>query len=39
MYGAKPLSELLSVLSQEQQLQVSMLADMWQLSAISTKAA
>jgi hypothetical protein len=39
MYGAKPLSDLLSVLSQEQQLQVAMLADMWQLPAISTKAA
>jgi hypothetical protein len=39
LYGAKPLPELLSELSQEQQLQAAMLADMWQLPAISTAAA
>ena len=39
LYGAKPLPELLSELSQEQQLQAAMLADMWQLPAISAQAA
>jgi hypothetical protein len=39
MYGAKAMPELLSELSQEQQLQAAMLADMWQLPAISTKVA
>jgi hypothetical protein len=38
LYGAKPMPELLSELSQEQQLQAAMLADMWQLPAISTAA-
>jgi hypothetical protein len=38
-YSAKPMPELLSELSQEQQLQAAMLADMWQLPAISTAAA
>lgn len=39
MYGAKPVPELLSELSQEQQLQAAIMADMWQLPAISTAAA
>lgn len=39
LYGAKPMPELLSELSQEQQLQAAMLADMWQLPTISTQAA
>jgi hypothetical protein len=38
LYGAKPMPELLAELSQEQQLQAAMLADMWQLPAISTAA-
>lgn len=38
LYGAKPMPELLSELSQEQQLHAAMLADMWQLPAISTAA-
>jgi hypothetical protein len=39
LYGAKPMPELLSELSQEQQLHAAMLADMWQLPTISTAAA
>ena len=39
MFGAKTMPDLLSELSQEQQLQAAMLADMWQLPAISTKVA
>jgi hypothetical protein len=39
LYGAKPLPELLSELSKVQQLQAAMLADMWELPAISTAAA
>jgi hypothetical protein len=39
LYAVKPLPELLSELSQEQQLQVAVLADMWLLPNVSSKAA
>ena len=38
MYLLKPVPELLSGLSQEQQLQTALLADLWQLPAVSTAA-
>ena len=38
LYAVKPLPELLSELSQEQQLQAALLADMWQVPDVSTAA-
>ena len=38
LYGVKPVNELLGALSQEQQLQAALLADMWQMPAVSTAA-
>jgi len=38
LYGVKPIPELLSELSQEQQLHAAVLADMWQIDAVSTAA-
>lgn len=39
LYLIKPLPELLSELTQEQQLQAALLADMWQVPGVSTAAA
>ena len=39
LYEVKPLPELLSELSQEQQLQAAVLADMWQVPHVSSAAA
>jgi len=39
LYGVKPIPELLSELTQEQQLHAAVLADMWQIDAVSTGAA
>jgi len=36
LYGVKPIPELLSELTQEQQLHAAVLADMWQIDAVST---
>jgi len=36
LYAIKPLPDLLSPLSQEQQLQAAVLADMWQIPQVST---
>lgn len=38
LYAVKPLPQLLSELPQEQQLQVALLADMWQIPRVSTAA-
>jgi hypothetical protein len=38
LYNVKPIPELLSELSQEQQLHAALLADMWQLPEVSTAA-
>lgn len=38
LYGVKPIKDLLSELPGEQQLQAALLADMWQLPAVSTAA-
>jgi hypothetical protein len=38
LYAVKPLPELLSELSQEQQLQASVLADKWQVPYVSSAA-
>jgi hypothetical protein len=39
LYAVKPLPELLSELSQEQQLQAALLADKWQVPNVSSAAA
>jgi hypothetical protein len=39
LYAVKPLPELLSELSQEQQLQAAVLADKWQVADVSSAAA
>lgn len=39
LYGVKPLPELINSLSQEQQLQAAVLADMWAVPEVSTAAA
>ena len=39
LYAVKPLAELLSELSQEQQLQAAVLADKWQVPHVSSAAA
>jgi len=39
LYGVKPVPELLSELTQEQQLHAALVADMWQIDAVSTNAA
>jgi hypothetical protein len=39
LYGVKPLPELLSELTQEQQLQAALLSDMWQVPDVGTAAA
>jgi len=38
LYGVKTIPELLSELTQEQQLHAAVLADMWQIDAVSTGA-
>jgi len=38
LYGVKPTLELLSELTQEQQIHAAVLADMWQIDAVSTAA-
>jgi len=38
LYGVKPIKDLLSELQGEQQLQAALLADMWQIPAVSTAA-
>ena len=39
LYGVKPIAELLSELSQQQQVQAAVLADMWGVQEVSTAAA